>query len=113
MGRRSDHFSTLEERFWSKVDKNGPVPLLYPELGQCWEWTGGKQKDGHGRFRIADKLEGAHVVAWELENGKVPEGKHIRHKCDNPPCVRPTHLEPGTVSQNIKDQYRRGRRIRG
>jgi hypothetical protein len=29
---------TLEERFWEKVDKNGPVPAHRPELGPCWVW---------------------------------------------------------------------------
>lgn len=110
MGRRSDHLGTLEERFWQKVDKNGPILDLF--LGQCWIWTGARQKDGHGRIRVGEKLVGAHVVSWELHNGKVPEGMHVRHKCDNAPCVRDSHLELGSVSQNIKDQYKRGRRVR-
>jgi hypothetical protein len=29
------------ERFWSKVDRNGPVPEHRPELGPCWVWTAG------------------------------------------------------------------------
>jgi hypothetical protein len=31
---------SLPERFWKKVDKNGPVPAHRPELGPCWLWTG-------------------------------------------------------------------------
>lgn len=32
------------------------------------------------------------------------------HKCDNPKCVNPDHLEAGTQSQNILDAYARGRK---
>lgn len=30
----------LEERFWAKVNKDGPIPEHRPELGPCWVWTG-------------------------------------------------------------------------
>jgi DNA-binding CsgD family transcriptional regulator len=33
-----------------------------------------------------------------------------RHKCDNPPCCNPAHLEPGTAQDNADDQTKRGRR---
>ena len=35
-------YPPVEERFWPKVDKNGPVPEPHPELGPCWVWTGAK-----------------------------------------------------------------------
>jgi hypothetical protein len=33
----------------------------------------------------------------------------MRHKCDNPCCVNPSHLEPGTQADNIQDVIIRGR----
>ena len=27
---------TLAERFWAKVNKDGPVPEHRPDLGPCW-----------------------------------------------------------------------------
>lgn len=33
---------TIEERFWAKVDKNGPMPEGRPDLGPCWLWTAAK-----------------------------------------------------------------------
>jgi len=40
--------STFLKRFWSKVDKNGPIPQHKPELGPCWVWTGAKMERGYG-----------------------------------------------------------------
>lgn len=44
-----------------------------------------------------------------LANGQDPGGLVIRHKCDNPPCCNPAHLEIGTRADNNRDMYERGR----
>lgn len=33
----------------------------------------------------------------------------VRHKCDNPRCINPDHLEAGTVADNNRDRDSRGR----
>lgn len=51
----------------------------------------------------------AHRAAYESEYGPIPPGMVVRHKCDNPPCVNPEHLEVGTQADNAKDMSVRGR----
>lgn len=90
-------------RFWSKVDKNGPV--VRPELGPCWVWTAGKFWQGYGNFKLHDNCMYAHRVAYFLEHGEEPP--LLMHDCDNPPCVR--HLIPGIQSENMQMTFDRGR----
>lgn len=106
-------FQRRPERFWSHVDKNGPI--VRPELGPCWIWTGGCTDKGYGKFRVEGRDSRAHRVSWEMHNGPIPEDHAVCHKCDNPPCVRPDHLEPGTHQDNMTDRNVKGRsaRLRG
>jgi len=75
----------------------------------CWEWTGLKDKDGYGLFPYARKLHRASKIALELDGRAVPSGMYACHTCDNPGCVRPDHLYPGTPTQNVADMISRGR----
>lgn len=83
---------TVEERFWSKVDKSG----------ECWEWTAGKYAWGYGQFSVGYKKIRAHRWAYEHLVGPIPEGLVIDHLCRNPPCVNPAHLEPVTGAENTR-----------
>ena len=102
---------SMEERFWEKVDKNtclGDTCGCHKGLGHCWPWLGHKNPQGYGQFSWGignrkTQSAPAHVKAWELVNGPM-EGRHIgRHKCDNPPCARPDHVEPGTYKDKLND----------
>ena len=95
------------ERFWAKVDKNGPV---HPTLGTpCWLWTAGLQGAGYGQFHPSPSVKVlAHRYAWELDSGAPPQD-NILHRCDNPPCVNPNHLFEGTQTENMKDMVEKGR----
>lgn len=96
------------ERFWSKVDKNGPV---HPRLGTaCWLWTGSHGDHGYGHIQIGRRIEKAHRVALWLTTGTNPE-LMVLHHCDNGHvgCVRPEHLYEGTHLDNMRDKRERGR----
>lgn len=93
--------ATLEERFWSKVNKTET----------CWLWTRGKTKAGYGHVWNGQKVVYAHRLAYELLVGPIPEGLTIDHVkangCTSTLCVKaiadehgPAHLEPVTQGEN-------------
>lgn len=99
-------FGDDEARFWSKVDKNGPIPERRPELGPCWIWKPSPSPTKYGYFALRRNSKRLNVLAhrWGYETfvGPIPEGLHIDHLCRTPACVRGTHLEPVTPGENTK-----------
>jgi hypothetical protein len=76
----------------------------------CVEWTGKQDKDGYGRIWWERRGWRAHRLTYIQAHGPVAPNIVVRHKCDNPPCVRLDHLEMGTVRDNYQDMLeRRGR----
>jgi HNH endonuclease len=98
----------LEERFWEKVDKNGPVPAHRPELGPCWVWLG-CIGDGYGHIGWNGKNRGAHIISYMLAHGPIEAGNCVLHACDNRRCVNPLHLSVGDKKQNAQEREERGR----
>lgn len=92
--------------FWSRVDRNGPV--IRPELGPCWMWTGSKTPQGYGSLWWSGRGARAHRVAFFIEHGRWPEPMACHH-CDNPGCVRASHLYEGNAYENAMDARVRGR----
>jgi hypothetical protein len=82
---------------------------------KCKIFPGSKVK-GYGVVSRNGKLIKAHRLAYCEHNGVSLEsiaGVVIRHKCDTPACIEPTHLEPGTHADNVRDKVSRGRQPRG
>jgi hypothetical protein len=92
---------SVEDRFWVKVNKAGPIPEHRPELGSCWLWIARLHRQGYGCFWPAGRMVLAHRYAYELLVGPIPQGLTLDHLCSNPPCVRPDHLEPVTQTENV------------
>lgn len=89
----------LGKRLWPRVQKTPG----------CWIWTRGRTGAGYGELMISGRMWTAHRLSWTLEHGPIPDGLHVLHHCDNPPCVRPGHLYLGTPADNSRDKVARGR----
>lgn len=50
---------------------------------------------------------------YEAARGPIPPGMVVRHRCDNPACVNPAHLEVGTHADNRADCVARNRHAKG
>jgi hypothetical protein len=90
----------IKKRFWSNVDIKGK--------DECWFYNG-SLRAGYGAFWINGKTVSAHRIAWQLLHGKIKDGFHVLHTCDNKPCCNPFHLYEGTHTDNMHDKILKGR----
>lgn len=111
-----------------RVDRHnivGPMSNVIPVLeriipkvdtsGECWLWTGAKG-DGYGIVWDQRLGRNRHVtrVVYELAHRvNLPDDIGVLHTCDNPPCVRPSHLFTGTQLDNMRDARRKDRVRKG
>lgn len=95
---------SLIERFWAYA-------VIPKERQQdCWVWTGERQKAGYALIRHNGKRQTATRLSWSIHHGKpFPLGKIACHSCDNPRCVNPHHIWPGTNRDNVLDSIKKGR----
>lgn len=82
----------------------------------CIEHTTRGNRKGYGSARFEGQSRLAHRVAYCKHHNlsyKDIEGQVVRHKCDNPRCINPLHLELGTQADNVRDMQERNRIAKG
>lgn len=92
-------------RFWS---------FVFPEPNTgCLLWSGNALPQGYGLFYVGLPTRArAHRFAYELVHGPIPAGMVVCHRCDTPACVNVDHLYIGTVGDNNRDAFAKGRNQR-
>lgn len=98
----------LPEYISSKI---GP-PKIMGYATPCWPWIAAKT-NGYGVVQYAGRIRRAHRVIYGIMVGAIPDKPFLLHSCDNPCCVNPDHLRPGTNQDNVDDMMSRGRHISG
>lgn len=89
--------------------------IAWVRVGDCIECTSHKGIRGgrdYPKVSIGKRQTLLHRAICERRHGKL--GKlFARHICDNPRCINPNHLIPGTATDNNRDRDERNRQARG
>lgn len=86
-------------------------------MSSCQIWSGRIDEVSPGSFYGRTNAEQkastgetyAHRHVWTTKFGPIPDGLYVCHHCDNPPCVRLSHLFLGTHGDNMRDMAKKGR----
>jgi hypothetical protein len=95
--------SSVYERFFTKVRRGD----------ECWEWTGARAGGKYGVFWFRGRNQLAHRMSLYLSGIDVHPESVVCHRCDNPICVRASHLFVGTHADNSADMVEKDRSCRG
>jgi hypothetical protein len=89
-----EYRARLRERLESKISPE-------PNTG-CWLWTGAVNGPGYGNIGVAGHNRVAHRVMYLLDGRELPADVELDHKCRQPACCNPAHLEPVPHVVNIE-----------
>lgn len=127
---RAQEIARTLARFRDKVIHSGLPDGPKPNLGPCFYWTGAVKKPSrfrgpgssskaaaggpelpYGQFKFQGRTVAAHRFAFAAYHKRDVETLGlISHECDNPLCVRPSHLKETVHTVNNREAYERGRK---
>lgn len=97
LGAKPRTTQPVADRLWARTDKTGGALA-------CWIWQGCVKRNGYGAIHVGPnrgQTDMVHRVAWSVVNGRpVPTGMEVDHRCHQPLCVNPRHLQVVTPAQN-------------
>lgn len=80
----------------------------------CWPFTAAwRSAWGYGMIQAGGRGSRAALAHREMLRASITnfdDALVVRHRCDNPICCNPAHLEQGTQRDNVRDQILRMRR---
>jgi hypothetical protein len=68
----------------------------------CHIWQGSTNGNGYGTINREGFRGYAHRYTYLRENGEIPEGCQLDHKCLQRLCCNPDHLEPVSPAENVR-----------
>lgn len=96
---------SVTQRFFSVLNRRGPVPEHRPDLGPCWLREASLDNHGYAVFNFTSengkRKSKAHQFGYELVWGPIPDGYEPDHLCRVKACCRPSHLESVTHRENM------------
>ncbi|MBA4495258.1 HNH endonuclease signature motif containing protein [Paenactinomyces guangxiensis] len=92
-------------------NRRNAQPIKYEVLHSGCYKVVGRELDSRGCYQVrangSQKI--AHRAVWKHFNGEIPDGLIICHKCDFGGCVNIQRMELGTIADNNRQRYERGR----
>lgn len=72
----------------------------------CWVWLGATTVDSYPRARVDGKIEYLHRYSWQQTNKELLGSQRDgHHRCRNPPCFQPDHIEALSRLENRGPTY--------
>lgn len=86
---------TLAERLLANINETS---------SGCVLWSGPKNAYGYGMIEHRKTRYLTHRLLWELQNGGIPQGFLIDHRCGIRLCCNPEHLQVVTPEGNAENR---------
>ena len=87
------------------------IKHLCPATGmdECWIWQWARSSEGYAKVWHNGKAE----YVGDILLGILDTALIQIHACDNPPCVKLSHLRAGTNAENMADMRLKGNQPKG
>lgn len=82
---------------------------LVERRGSCLIWLGPKNSNDYAYVDVNRRRVLLHRLVHEIVHGPIEDRNVVRHTCDTPSCIEPSHLLQGTQLDNMRDMWDRGR----